>query len=259
MKRNENKVPGFDDIVFRNRNKTYGAYDLRKRYKSVASISVLGVSAFFTILIIIISSLMPKDATGRDDGTIWITATPMAKYDPNLQVEKEKPKPVLAQTKPLYQAPDIVDDTSQIKGHGLISTAGALDSLMDKPVSQIDTSYLSHPIVPEPIKSDTFFISVEEPPEFPGGPAALQKYIADNTKYPAEAIDMSLQGRVIVKFAVMSDGSVSKVNVYSGVAPLLNEEAIRVVTSMPGWKPGKQNGTPVNVWFIVPVTFRIGN
>ncbi len=99
-----------------------------------------------------------------------------------------------------------------------------------------------------------FFI-VEEMPEFPGGDTALRKYIAQSVKYPVIAQENGIQGRVYVQFVVGTDGKVSQVKVARGVDPNLDKEAIRVVQSMPKWKPGKQRGKAVKVSYTVPINF----
>ena len=99
-----------------------------------------------------------------------------------------------------------------------------------------------------------FFI-VEEMPEFPGGDAELRKYIAQSVKYPVIAQENGIQGRVYVQFVVGTDGGVTQVKVARGVDPNLDKEAIRVVQSMPKWKPGKQRGKAVKVSYTVPINF----
>ncbi len=99
-----------------------------------------------------------------------------------------------------------------------------------------------------------FFI-VEEMPEFPGGDTELRKYIAQSVKYPVIAQENGIQGRVYVQFVVGTDGKVSQVKVARGVDPNLDKEAIRVVQSMPKWKPGKQRGKAVKVSYTVPINF----
>lgn len=104
---------------------------------------------------------------------------------------------------------------------------------------------------------EAVFEVVEEMPEFPGGMSAALKYLSQNTKYPAESISAKEQGKVVVQFIVTKEGKVINPVVVRGVAPLLDKEAIRVVTEMPDWKPGKQRGIPVNVKYTLPVTFRL--
>ncbi len=99
-----------------------------------------------------------------------------------------------------------------------------------------------------------FFI-VEEMPQFPGGDTELRKFIAQSVKYPVIAQENGIQGRVYVQFVVGTDGSVKDVKVARGVDPNLDKEAIRVVQSMPKWKPGKQRGKAVKVSYTVPINF----
>jgi protein TonB len=140
----------------------------------------------------------------------------------------------------------------------MITTDLALDSIRNGIVTDNNDSIITA-ITPDPVKTVEIFIKVEESPVFPGGDIALLKYIAENTKYPEEAVANNIQGKVIVKFAVWSDGSIKRIEVMRSVAPVLDEEAVRVVSTIPAWKPGKQNGRPVPVWFFVPVTFQLLN
>ena len=105
------------------------------------------------------------------------------------------------------------------------------------------------------LTSDKAFDVVEEMPQYPGGPSAMMEYLMKNIRYPKDAFDAGVQGRVIIQFVVGKDGSISGAHVVKGVAPSLDEEALRVVNSMPNWVPGKQNGEAINVKYTVPVTF----
>jgi protein TonB len=101
------------------------------------------------------------------------------------------------------------------------------------------------------------FIVVEEMPEFPGGNSELQKYIIKNTRYPENAKIQNIQGKVIVRFCVKPDGGVSMASVLKGISPDLDAEAVRVVNTLPTFKPGKQGGKAVPVWFMVPIAFTL--
>ena len=99
--------------------------------------------------------------------------------------------------------------------------------------------------------------SVEVMPEFPGGQAELLKFVAKSIKYPTEAQRRGAQGRVIVKFVVETNGSISNIHVVKGIDPLLDAEAIRVCTTMPTWAPARQEGKAVRCYYTIPVTFRL--
>ncbi len=106
----------------------------------------------------------------------------------------------------------------------------------------------------EPVQGDVFDV-VEEMPQYPGGPQALFEFLSNNVKYPEEAEKAGIQGRVIATFVVEKDGSVSNAKVVKSVDPLLDAEALRVISAMPKWKPGKQNGKVVRVKYTVPLSF----
>jgi protein TonB len=107
-------------------------------------------------------------------------------------------------------------------------------------------------------EEEVVFVVVESMPEFPGGQQALFKYLGDNVKYPVIAQENGIQGRVICQFVVNKDGSIVDFEVVrSGGDPSLDKEAVRVIKSMPKWKPGKQRGKPVRVKFTLPVNFKL--
>ena len=106
-------------------------------------------------------------------------------------------------------------------------------------------------------QEDVVFRVVEEMPEFPGGLLEAMTFLAENIKYPVAAQEAKIEGRVIVQFVVGKDGCISDVKTVRGVSPELDAEAMRVVSSMPKWKPGKQRGQAVAVRYTMPVTFRL--
>ena len=109
----------------------------------------------------------------------------------------------------------------------------------------------------ETVVEDVIHVSVEIMPEFPGGTAALMKYLSGNIKYPMISQETGSQGKVIVQFVVDKDGTITNPEVVRGVDPYLDKEAVRVISSMPKWKPGVQNGKKVRVKYTVPVMFRL--
>lgn len=108
----------------------------------------------------------------------------------------------------------------------------------------------------EPVEEEIFMV-VEQMPEFPGGMAELMKFLSKNIKYPTIAQENGIQGRVIVQFVVNQDGSIVDPIVMRSVDPYLDKEALRVISTMPKWKPGMQRGKAVRVKYTVPVTFRL--
>ncbi len=127
-----------------------------------------------------------------------------------------------------------------------------------KPVKFLYTTnfdFLLTPRVPQAFDKDAPFVVVEEMPVFPGGDAALLKYIGENAKYPEKAKANKIEGKVIVRFCVTDTGGVDRVSVLRSVDPELDNEAVRVVKTLPKFKPGRQGGKAVNVWYMVPITF----
>ena len=109
-------------------------------------------------------------------------------------------------------------------------------------------------------EDETVFVVIEQMPEFPGGQQAMFKYLSENVKYPVIARENGIQGTCIVQFVVNKDGSIVDVTVVrSGGDPSLDKEAIRVIKTMPKWRPGMHKGKPVRVKYTVPVTFKLNN
>jgi protein TonB len=127
----------------------------------------------------------------------------------------------------------------------------------DQSKAQIQTYTPPPPPKEREEEEEEIFVVVENQPEFPGGQAAMMKFLSENIKYPVIAQENGIQGRVICNFVVERDGSITDVQVVRGVDPSLDKEAVRVIQSMPKWKPGMQRGKPVRVRFTLPVVFRL--
>jgi len=143
----------------------------------------------------------------------------------------------------------IVDDNTEIKDELEIEDSEADDKTAITAVMQV-----SNDKDEEKEDAPVFFI-VEEMPEFPGGDLALRKFIGQSIKYPVIAQENGIQGKVYVNFVVGKDGTISQAKIARGVDPSLDKEALRVVNSLPKWKPGKQGGKPVRVSYTVPINF----
>ena len=142
----------------------------------------------------------------------------------------------------------IVDDETEIEDEMEVEDAEAdQDTEIEVVVIEDDD---------EEEEEQIFFI-VETMPEFPGGDLGLRKYIANHVKYPNIARENGIEGKVYIRFCVTSTGKVEKVSLARGVDPILDKEAIRVVKSLPKWKPGEQRGKKVNVWYTVPINYQL--
>jgi periplasmic protein TonB len=254
MKSKNEKVPEFDDIIFKNRNKQYGAYNLRKQYKSAASFSILGGVVICTLLITAFSfSSEPGTANPGQTGVTILMIDPVT----TKVVPPPIVKPPAAITNMVNNLkPEVTEDSSEVTQY--IPTTDQIIATTEN--GDVNDTIKAPEFVPEEIPAEAkVWVSVQEMPEFPGGEAALLKYIGENTHYPPEAQNNNIQGKVLLRFVITPDGSVNRVEILRSVDPALDSEAVRVVSSLPKFKPGKQNGVPVNVAFSLPVSFRIEN
>jgi TonB family protein len=123
----------------------------------------------------------------------------------------------------------------------------------------VDNTVLnSKPIINQTDK-DKIYTVIEKMPQFPGGETELLKYIGKNLKYPVEAQQKGIQGRIIVRFVVNKTGKVENAEVIRGLYPAIDKEGLRVINSLPDWVPGEQKGEKVSVWYTLPITFKLTN
>ena len=166
--------------------------------------------------------------------------------------------PPPAETPAVAEILDIVDNNTDIEEEK-IETSEDTHEAQSGPSAPVHSGPAM--VAPGPVQEEgdegEIFEVVEQNPEFPGGEKALMEWLQKNLKYPSAASDNGIQGRVMVRFVVNKDGSVVEPKVLRPVDPLLDKEAMRVVQAMPKWKPGKQRGKAVRVYFTLPVTFRL--
>jgi protein TonB len=250
-------APAFDDIVFEIRNKEYGAYSLRKKYSRNVLISLLiGIFILGTAVITPFINAKSVENKKRAERTVVMN---MEKLNtPTDQVAPPPPPPpppaeIVQQAR--YVPPVVVDSVKPDENVKLMSADQAntevKNDVVEEAPQQAKEEVQEAEAEPEP------FVVVEEMPMFPGGDAALLTYIGEHTNYPEVAKENNIQGRVIVRFCVTSKGGVNQVSVLKGVDPELDKEAVRVVGTLPTFKPGKQGGKPVPVWYMVPITFTL--
>ena len=146
---------------------------------------------------------------------------------------------------------NIVEDDAEIEETTIAST--------DDQAEFVEISDDVPIVVEEPEEEQQIFQVVENMPEFPGGTQALLQYLKKNIKYPTICQEQGIQGRVVVQFVVNKDGSIVDPEVIKPINPYLDKEALRVVSTMPKWKPGEQRGKPVRVKFTLPVQFKLSN
>ena len=264
------------ELVFENKNKAYGAYQLRKEtgkrnVKAMiivfATIAAIIVAAWAKVAI---ENAMPKKVAIETDVELSKLAQKKeAKVERKEPVKVEMEQKVVEKVKSSvkFTAPEIKKDEDvkpedELKSQDdLAKTNTAIGSFDVKGNDEAEGEVLkAKEVIAEekPKEEETkVFDVVEQMPQFPGGQQALFEYLSKNIKYPVIAEENGVQGRVIVTFVVERDGSITDVKVVKSVDPSLDKEAQRVVKAMPHWIPGKQNGSAVRVKYTVPVTFRL--
>lgn len=270
------------DIIFEGRNKDYGAYELRstsvaRHNKSVlytllgAALAVVLVWGFATVQNIIAERSI-ADA-GEQEEVLVDMGTDEPEPEPEQQ-KLEQPKPEVLPEEILNSVKvtelKIVEDEkvkhedeikSQEELKETTTAFGSSDNdkgTDDRNVTQTKKDEIIVEEKPvEKVEPEKIFTSVEQNPEFPGGQAALLKYLSSHIQYPPQAAENGKEGKVVVQFVVEKDGHVGDVKVVRSVDKDLDREAIRVCKSLPKFTPGRQNGQPVRVWFTLPVTFKL--
>lgn len=244
-------IESLEEMVFKNRNKEYGSYQLRRKYKKYVLIS-MAIGLFLLGAVIaypLIKSFLAKENFGKKvqvETSVEITKQKDAPPPPPPPPPAEK---IVEQVK--FVAPKVTTDTTQVtKDFGkqvtLVETGG--------PPPVVEAPKVE-PVVEVKQAPEEIFTIVEEMPQFPDGDVA--SYLAKNIKYPVVAQENGIQGRVICQFVVNKDGSIVDVQVVRGVDPSLDKEALRVIQSMPKWTPGKQRNQPVRVKYTLPVNFKL--
>ncbi len=273
------------DIVFEGKNKDFGAYEMRegstKRHTRAVAIVLAGLCV---ILVLLILSLTGVFSRGEEEGPDAAIEQEMATFQPEEiieeeeieeQVKFEEPEEIIQPeevaneqrvTELMIVEDENFDKEKEVKDKSEVmeneAQAGAMDITegtndLNKQIVRNEV-IAEEPKAPEPEKVYTMAM-VEQKPEFPGGEAAMYKWLGDHISYPAQASEEGVSGRVVVQFDITKTGSIENVKVIRGRHPALDKEAMRLVKAMPNWQPGRNNGQPVKVTFILPVTFKLQN
>ena len=247
------------DIVFQNKNKLYGAYDLRKTSsKRHAKALLIAVSVF---LVAILSPILIKELSNlrKHDGDKTVRTL----VNVNLEKPKEDiPKPIVPPPPPVRNqmkfVPPVIKKDEDVPEEPPIINIEVQKSTAAVSTADVKGNTDAPEVAPQPeVESTEPFVAVEQMPEFEGGEKALFNFINSNIRYPVVALENGIFGRVIVRFAVDKNGAISSVSVIKGIGGGCDEEAIRIVKRMPNWKPGKQGGRAVPVWYTLPILFTI--
>jgi protein TonB len=261
MTKQEVYAAPMDEIVFERRNKTYGAYILRKLYNKHMTRAVI-----LAIIILLAGLAYPLASSYYAQKRAgYIEKAASAEF---LDMDKPKeeappppppppPPPAELQQKVKFVAPvvtteEVVEDADIFNQDDLSKTSNETVQVQEE-VAEVVTKEE----VIEVEETKPVFTIVEEMPSFPGGETERNKFLASNIVYPQQATENGIQGTVYVSFVVDSKGNVTDVKVLRGIGGGCDEEALRVVKMMPQWHPGKQNGKQVRVLFNMPIYFKL--
>ena len=213
-----------------------------------------GLTGLVGIMAILFIAFEWTNTTRRQGNTFQRTEMIEEEEEIVMTVQNNTPPPP-----PPPPMPDVIEQLTVVEDDVEIEEVEMQSSEDDDNVTVevFDITNTDAPSEEEEADANQIFTVVEQQPQFPGGEAALNAFIKKNLKYPAFAAENGIQGRVTLSFTVEKDGSIANIEVMRSPADELSKEAIRVVSSMPKWTPGKQRGKPVRVKFVLPVTFRL--
>lgn len=272
------------DIVFDGKNKEYGAYDMRKnsanRHTRAVVYVLIGLAVILVLLILSITGVFSR---GDEEGPDAATEQELAVFAPdeNLEDEEEIEEQVKFEEPEEIIQPEEVANEQRVTDLLIVeddnfekekevktqddqmqneAQVGAID--ITEGTNDINKQVVREQVVaeePKPVEPEKTYTMamVEQKPEFPGGEAAMYKWLSDHLSYPAQASEEGQQGRVVVQFDISKTGNIENVKIVRGRHPALDKEAMRLVKAMPKWQPGRNNGQPVKVTYTLPVTFKL--
>ncbi len=272
------------DLVFEGKNKEFGAYQMRRQaglfHNKALLYTLIGVLSIGAVVAAILGGIKLVEAIRESNVAVEQELTNTEYDEEELEDEKliehkEEEKEVLkeeVQSSQQFTELKITNEKVEVKTNldvekndevvSNVNVQGTDNITVDAAKEEVKVVEEKKEEKPEPKpepKKEEIFKSAEQMPSFPGGDAALMKFLNSHIHYPAAAEENNVQGRVIVQFVVGKDGSVSQAKIARGVHPALDNEALRVVRSLPKFIPGKQNGQPVSVWYTLPVQFKLQN
>ncbi len=268
------------DLIFEGKNKEYGAYEMRAKSDSrhnramlviIIVLIAVAILAWTVNTVIEQAQARPEDTT--EQAMVEMATEDVQEEEPQEEepqrVEEQKPEVLPEEVLNTMKATELkitadAEVKEEIKSQDEMkettTAVGATD--FDKGTDDLNVvrEHKDEVVVEEktePVDDNKVFDVVEQNPVFPGGEAALLKYVAEHIRYPAMAQENNIQGRVVVQFVVTKTGSIGQVKVVRSKDPDLDKEAVRVVKSLPKFTPGKMNGHAVNVWYTLPINFKL--
>lgn len=269
----------WNDILFEGRNRSYGAYEMRalagkRNMRALITLGILIVAVFALVLGVNKASQLIAEYQLENQANVLQNADVDDEEEDEIQVEENKPDEAPAETVTemassiQFTVPEITDNVAEDKE--LIAQQKAQEAR----AKMGEFNFQGNDETSTNIKSDKkqlgdvassgggegeakVFTYVEQMPVFPGGEAALQRFIYDHLKYPRVSLEEGVQGTVMLRFVVNENGSVGDVQILKSLDTYCDREAKRVVQSLPRFTPGRQQGKPVKVWFQFPIRFEI--
>jgi protein TonB len=247
------------DIVFEGRNKSYGAYELRKSNQKT-SIKALAIGAFvfaFAVATPMLISLIPESKE-EEEALETVTAVKLAPKKEDVKKNLPPPPPPPPKVdqvkfvKPVVaKAEDVTEDPPKIED--LKDKKIAQETIKGDPDADLTVEPVGNGPVDAPVEDTNIYSSagIEQKPDFPGGIEKFLKYVGNNYRLPEEE---GLKGKVYVTFVVEKDGNLTDIKVLRDIGYGTGKEAIRVLKSSPKWIPGEQNGKPVRVLYSLPIS-----
>lgn len=268
------------DLVFEGRNKEYGAYRLRANAGKRQLRALILVLILVVLVAIGVGVKAAVKALTKTNEEVYDTALEMSQLKKEEKKEEKKKDIDIKYEQPVEKVavkasiqltvPKIVDDDKVIKDNELknmdelVTSKAAISSATYKGdvggtinMDDLRENQAAGGTSTPEVEEERVYTVVEVQPSFPGGEAALLKYISTHLKYPSIAQEQEIQGVVVLRFVVLEDGSVGDVVVQKGLHPECDKAAVKVVQSLPRFVPGKQQGKPVKVWFTCPIRFII--
>ncbi len=262
-----------DDIVFEHRNRAYGAYELRASYERNMTRAITLAPLLLLLLVggpmlvnNLIKSFIPVEIL--DPIVCGLIPPPNVLQDIEIIPEKRPSLPPAPRANTVrYRPLEPVPDETLVK-HETLATSDMLENAIAGPLTVegtgdelplIDIADGTGEGTGAPVEAAAppteVFLVVEEMPEFPGGQAAMLKFIGKHLRYPASAQAKGIAGIVYVSFVISPEGQVTQIEVMKGIDTACDQEAARVISKMPAWKPGRQSGRNVPVRYSLPIRF----
>ncbi len=258
------KKPGLVDLIFNDRNKNYGAFAIIKSSVRRIRISFMSATGIFLLLVLIIGGAIRIPWFSYSDETLVYNSVNV-KYDPSLITVLSEPFKVTPKEdkKKIFTAPVILDEEKEVvqvekstKPEANPEPKKLNEELLRDSLKAIEAK--ADEKIPQPTKSKAdSIVFVQQVPQFPGGDAALKFFITNNLKYPIDAINRKIQGTVVLNFIVEKDGNIRRIIITKAVDPVLDFEAVRIISSMPHWQAASMHGKPVAAMIVIPINFSL--